>query len=57
MKIIQFLKDVTREMRKVTWPKRRELVRYTITVIATVTFVAVFFSVIDLVITQILNKL
>jgi len=57
VKIIQFLKDVTREMRKVTWPKRRELVRYTITVIATVTFVAVFFSVIDLVITQILNKL
>lgn len=49
---IKFLKDVAREMRKVSWPKGRELVTYTITVITTVVFVAVFFSIIDLGITQ-----
>jgi len=42
-------------MRKVTWPKGPELVSYTITVVATVAFVAVFFFVVDLLITQFLN--
>lgn len=44
-------------MRKVSWPKGPELVSYTITVIATVTFVAVFFAVVDIGITQILEKM
>lgn len=55
MKIFKFLKDVSREMKKVSWPKSRELTSYTITVIVTVSFVAIFFAVIDLGITQILN--
>lgn len=55
MKLIKFFKNVTREMKKVTWPKGRELTSYTITVIATVAFVAVFFALVDLGITQILN--
>lgn len=54
---MKFLKDVAREMRKVSWPKGEELTSYTITVVATVTFVAVFFTVVDLLITQILNRL
>ena len=57
MKIFTFLKDVTREMKKVSWPKNKELVSYTITVIATVAFMAVFFAVVDLLITQALNLL
>lgn len=57
MKIFKFLKDVSREMKKVVWPKGEELVSYTITVIATVTFIAVFFTIIDLLITQVLNRL
>lgn len=44
-------------MKKVVWPKGEELVSYTITVIATVTFIAVFFTIIDLLITQVLNRL
>ena len=32
-KISGFLKDVVSEMRKVSWPKRKELTRYTIVVI------------------------
>lgn len=44
-------------MRKVSWPKGKELVSYTITVIATVAFVAVFFAIVDLLISQVLNRL
>ena len=55
MNIFNFLKDVSREMRKVSWPKGPELVSYTITVVATVVFVAIFFAIIDLGITQVLN--
>ncbi|MEJ8778704.1 preprotein translocase subunit SecE [Pseudogracilibacillus sp. ICA-222130] len=54
--MVNFLKNVSREMKKVTWPKGPELVSYTITVIVTVAFVALFFAVIDLGITQILNN-
>lgn len=41
--MIKFLKEVSREMKKVSWPKSRELTSYTITVIATVAFVSIFF--------------
>ncbi|PMC34181.1 preprotein translocase subunit SecE [Bacillus sp. UMB0899] len=47
-RLINFFRDVTREMKKVSWPKGKELTKYTITVVSTVTFVAVFFAVIDL---------
>ncbi|MCP3033229.1 preprotein translocase subunit SecE [Halobacillus sp. A1] len=55
MSMIKFFKNVSREMRKVSWPKGQELTRYTITVLFTVAFVAVFFAVVDLGITQILE--
>lgn len=55
--MFKFLQDVSREMRKVTWPRGKELISYTITVVATVAFVAIFFAVIDIGITQILNYL
>lgn len=54
--MIKFLKNVSREMKKVSWPKRRELTSYTITVIATVSFVAVFFAIIDFGVSQALNS-
>lgn len=55
--MINFLKDVSREMRKVTWPKGSDLVSYTITVIATVAFIAIFFAVVDIAITQFLERM
>ncbi|MCZ0703492.1 preprotein translocase subunit SecE [Natronobacillus azotifigens] len=55
MKLVTFLKNVSREMKKVSWPRKRELTRYTITVVATVAFVTAFFAVVDVGITQILN--
>ncbi len=48
MNITKFFPEVVREMRKVSWPKRKELVRYTIVVLATVIFMALFFTVVDL---------
>ena len=43
-----FFRNVSREMKKVSWPKGKELTKYTITVVTTVAFVTVFFAVIDL---------
>jgi preprotein translocase subunit SecE len=43
-----FLRDVGREMKKVSWPKRKELTRYTITVLTTVVIMSVFFAAVDL---------
>ncbi|HEY9576216.1 MAG TPA: preprotein translocase subunit SecE [Pseudobacillus sp.] len=46
--ITQFFRNVGSEIRKVSWPKKKELTGYTITVIATVFFLAIFFTVVDL---------
>ncbi|MDX1770083.1 MAG: preprotein translocase subunit SecE [Planococcaceae bacterium] len=43
-----FFGNVVSEMRKVSWPKRKELTRYTIIVLSTVVVMALFFAVIDL---------
>lgn len=53
--LIAFFKNVSREMKKVSWPGGKELYRYTLTVVATVAFVAVYFGIVDLGITEILN--
>ncbi len=53
--MFKFFRNVASEMRKVSWPKRKELTRYTITVITTVVFVALFFSVIDLGISELMR--
>ncbi|OZM55888.1 preprotein translocase subunit SecE [Lottiidibacillus patelloidae] len=45
---MNFFRNVVKEMKKVSWPTRKELVRYTITVLSTVAFVSVFFWVIDI---------
>lgn len=43
-----FFGNVVSEMRKVSWPKRKELTRYTIVVLSTVVVMAIFFAVVDL---------
>lgn len=47
-RISKFFKEVIREMKKVSWPKKQELTRYTIIVFVTVTFLTLFFAVVDL---------
>ncbi|MFB7141151.1 preprotein translocase subunit SecE [Gottfriedia sp. NPDC056225] len=46
-RIGKFFREVKSEMKKVSWPKRKELVNSTVTVLATVLFFVVFFAVID----------
>ncbi|WP_416829425.1 preprotein translocase subunit SecE [Ectobacillus polymachus] len=48
MHLTDFFSNVGREMKKVSWPKRKELFRYTLTVIGTVLFFAVFFAFLDM---------
>src|SRR5699024_3990781 len=55
VKLFQFFKNVSREMKKVTWTKGRKLTSYKITVISSVSFIAIFFSIVDLEISQFLN--
>ena len=38
-----FFREVGREMRKVSWPKRKELTSYTVTVLSTVVFFTALF--------------
>ena len=47
-KIKQFLSDVTSEMRKTSWPKSKELTKYTVVVVSTVIIMAIFFVLVDL---------
>ncbi|PGL67725.1 preprotein translocase subunit SecE [Bacillus sp. AFS055030] len=46
-RIGKFFREVKSEMKKVSWPKRKELVNSTVTVLATVLFFVVFFAVVD----------
>ena len=47
-KITNFFGEVGSEMRKTSWPKSKELTKYTVVVIVTVIFCALYFSVVDL---------
>ncbi|MBM7588321.1 preprotein translocase subunit SecE [Bacillus pakistanensis] len=53
--MFNFFRNVSSEMKKVSWPKRKELTRYTITVLVTVVFAALFFTVVDLGISELIN--
>ncbi|OIJ17122.1 preprotein translocase subunit SecE [Anaerobacillus alkalilacustris] len=44
----EFLRDVVKELKRVSWPSRKELTRYTGVVVATVVFIAIYFAIVDL---------
>lgn len=46
-KVTSFFRDVFSEMRKTSWPKSKELTKYTIVVTSTVVIMALFFLVVD----------
>ena len=54
-RITEFFSEVAREMKKVSWPKRKELTKYTIMVVTTVLFMALFFTVVDLGISELIR--
>ncbi|ARK28498.1 preprotein translocase subunit SecE [Halalkalibacter krulwichiae] len=43
----KFFQDVVKEMKRVSWPNRKELTRYTWIVVGTVAFMSVFFFLVD----------
>ncbi|WP_156942440.1 preprotein translocase subunit SecE [Alkalihalobacterium bogoriense] len=43
----KFFRGVGAEMKRVTWPTRKELTRYTLVVLGTVLFISVFFALVD----------
>lgn len=47
-KITNFFGEVGSEMRKTSWPKSKELTKYTVVVLVTVIFFALYFTVVDL---------
>ena len=54
-KITKFLREVGAEMRKTSWPKSKELTKYTVVVISTVGIMGLFFTGVDLGISQLLS--
>lgn len=47
-KIRKFLDEVKKELKKVRWPNKKEMVKYSVATITFVIFFAVFFYLIDL---------
>jgi preprotein translocase subunit SecE len=56
-KLIKFLQEVRQEMKKVTWPTRKEISGSTIVVIITVFIVAIYLGIVDSVLQQIMLRL
>lgn len=53
--MFKFLKNVSKEMKKVSWPTGSELRNYTVIVLTTVIFMALFFFIVDLGFSQFLS--
>ncbi|MGN1399936.1 MAG: preprotein translocase subunit SecE [Bacillus sp. (in: firmicutes)] len=53
--VTEFFRGVRQEMRKVSWPKRKELTSYTMIVLTTVLVMAIFFMAIDLGISELIR--
>jgi preprotein translocase subunit SecE len=56
-KIINFFKDVAKEMDKVTWPSREELMESTKIVILVTLIISVFTYLVDLAVQEILKAI
>lgn len=47
--VFQFFKEVRKEMSKVKWPSRKDMVKYSVATISFVIFFAIFFYVIEII--------
>jgi preprotein translocase subunit SecE len=50
-----FFTESYSELRKVKWPNRKEMVSYTIVVVCTVVFVTIYFTILDLGISELVR--
>ncbi|MDL1971753.1 MAG: preprotein translocase subunit SecE [Deltaproteobacteria bacterium] len=53
----QFLREVKVELKKVTWPNRKETIGSTLVVIVVVLLMSFYFGIIDLIFGSILGKI
>lgn len=53
--IIKFIKEARAELKKVTWPNKKQLISSTIVVMITVALVAIFLGIIDLIFSRIVT--
>lgn len=56
-KILNFVRDVSKEMEKVTWPTREELVESTKVVIIVSLIISIFTWVVDLIVSEALKAI
>ena len=56
-KILNFVRDVTKEMEKVTWPTREELVESTKVVVLVSLFISAFTWAVDLLVSEALKAI
>ncbi|MEA2016726.1 MAG: preprotein translocase subunit SecE [Actinomycetota bacterium] len=54
-RIVKFLKDVIRELKRVTWPSKKALLNYTIIVIVTIFIFAIILGAFDFAFVQLLD--
>lgn len=50
-----FFSDSWTELKKVRWPKRKELLSYTLVVVVTVLLITVYFWVLDIIISRLVD--
>jgi preprotein translocase subunit SecE len=56
-RVVQFLREVRAELRKVVWPTRQETIMFTVVVISTVAAVSSIFWVLDTVFAELFKLL
>ena len=49
-KIKRFFKDVKKELNKVKWPSKKNMVKYSVVTVVFIIFFALFFTALDLII-------
>ncbi|MBN1571621.1 MAG: preprotein translocase subunit SecE [Deltaproteobacteria bacterium] len=56
-KIVQFLREVKVEIKKVTWPTRKEIIASTAVVLLTTIIISSFLGLVDLLLSEIVKML
>jgi len=54
-RVMQFIREVRIELKKVIWPSKQEVVNYTVVVLVTVTVVTTFILLLDLLLARLLH--
>jgi preprotein translocase subunit SecE len=56
-KVAKFLRDVVHELKRVTWPKRKALLTYTVVVLVTIAIFGVLLGLYDFIFIQLVELL